>query len=61
MDVRIEPVERNGKPCWKVRLGRRAITFEEELAARTFAAQLHMRLHWLQEQAQAPSGNQQPH
>lgn len=32
-------------------MGRRALTFHEELSARTFAAQLHMRLSWLRQQA----------
>ncbi|MDG1582396.1 hypothetical protein [Pseudomonas sp. GOM6] len=47
-DVRIE--QRNGK--WLVSLGRRKLSFHEELAARTFAAQLHQRFAWLQQQAQ---------
>ena len=46
-EVRIELIERQGRRLWQVRLGRRALTFHEELAARAFAAQLHMRLGWL--------------
>ncbi len=49
-DVCIELIERQGQRLWQVRLGRRALTFQEELAARTFAAQLHMRLGWLDEE-----------
>ena len=45
-EVRIELIERQGRRLWQVRIGRRALTFHEELAARTFAAQLHMRLRW---------------
>ncbi|MFY1053863.1 hypothetical protein ACOQNP_19765, partial [Ectopseudomonas khazarica] len=43
-DVCIELIERQGQRLWQVRLGRRALTFQDELAARHFAAQLHMRL-----------------
>jgi hypothetical protein len=50
-DVRIEVLERHGRRLWQVRVGRRALTFHEELAARAFAAQLQMRLGWL-DQAQ---------
>lgn len=46
-DVRIETLEHQGRPLWRVQVGRRALTFHEELAARTFAAQLHQRLQWL--------------
>lgn len=46
-EVRIELIERQGQKLWQVRFGRRALTFHEELAARTFAAQLHMRVGWL--------------
>jgi hypothetical protein len=46
-EVRIELIERYGQRFWQVRFGRRMLTFQEELAARTFAAQLHMRLGWL--------------
>ncbi|SDP31900.1 hypothetical protein [Ectopseudomonas guguanensis] len=45
-EVCIELIERQGRRLWQVRFGRRALTFHEELAARTFAAQLHMRLRW---------------
>ncbi|WP_199796362.1 hypothetical protein [Ectopseudomonas mendocina] len=48
-DVRIELIERQGQKLWQVRVGRRALTFREEQAARTFAAQLHARLSWLTE------------
>ncbi|AEB58362.1 Uncharacterised protein [Ectopseudomonas mendocina] len=46
-EVCIELIERQGQRLWQVRFGRRTLTFQEELAARTFAAQLHMRLGWL--------------
>ncbi|OEO25678.1 hypothetical protein AX279_12430 [Pseudomonas sp. J237] len=49
--IQIETIERNRQTLWRVRLGRRALTFHEELAARTFANQLHMRRVWLQQQA----------
>lgn len=49
-DVRIEILQHNGRQLWRVRVGRRALTFHEELAARTFAAQLHLRLVWLSQQ-----------
>ena len=57
MEVRIEAVEQHGRPLWQVRLGRRGMTFHEELAARTFAAQLHQRLLWLNEQAERDAGD----
>jgi len=44
----------------KVRMGPRGVTFHEELAARTFAAQLHQRLLWLRELAECESGDRQP-
>jgi hypothetical protein len=47
--VVIEPQMQHGQLHWQVRVGRRVLTFHEELAARTFAAQLHMRLLWLQQ------------
>ena len=53
-EVEVERSERNGRLVWVVRLGRRTLSFQEELAARTFAAQLHQRGHWLRQQA-APS------
>ncbi|MBB1519882.1 hypothetical protein [Aquipseudomonas guryensis] len=56
-DVRIETLEQQGRQVWRVRVGRRALTFHEELAARTFAAQLHIRLDWLSRQAQADSAD----
>ncbi len=46
-EVRIEPFEKDGRTFWRVRLGQRGLTFQEELAARTFAAQLHLRMGWL--------------
>ncbi|WP_177410168.1 hypothetical protein [Pseudomonas sp. LFM046] len=46
-EVRIEPFEKNGRIFWRVRMGPRALTFQEELAARAFAAQLHLRMGWL--------------
>ena len=47
-----------------MRMGARAVSFHEELAARTFAAQLHQRLEWLRAQREAasnPSEPSQPH
>jgi hypothetical protein len=49
-EVCIELIERQGQRLWQVRFGRRALTFQEELAARTFAAQLHVRLDWLDQE-----------
>jgi hypothetical protein len=49
-DVRIELRESKGRTLWLVCLGRRTLTFHEELAARTFAAQLHQRFSWLRQQ-----------
>ncbi len=49
-EVRIEAIERQGRRLWQVRFGRRALTFHEELAARAFAAQLHLRLQWFRQQ-----------
>ena len=46
-EVCIEFIERQGQRLWQVKLGRRALTFQDEAAARAFAAQLHMRLGWL--------------
>nr|WP_256836948.1 hypothetical protein [Pseudomonas oleovorans] len=46
-EVCIELIERQGQRFWQVKLGRRALTFQHEAAARAFAAQLHMRLGWL--------------
>ncbi|MDA7086176.1 hypothetical protein PH586_07240 [Pseudomonas sp. SA3-5] len=61
MDVRIENLQRQGRTLWQVRVGPRGVTFHEELAARTFAAQLHQRLLWLRELAECESGDRQPH
>lgn len=47
----IEPLAQRGKLRWQVRMGRRSLIFHGEQAARAFAAQLHMRLLWLQEHA----------
>lgn len=60
MDVRIENLQRQGRTFWQVRMGPRGVTFHEELAARTFAAQLHQRLLWLRELAECESGDRQP-
>jgi hypothetical protein len=49
-DIRIEALQQRGRQLWQVRMGRRALTFHEELAARSFAAQLYVRLAWLKEQ-----------
>lgn len=57
-EVSIETLRQQGRLLWRVRIGRRALTFQEELAARAFAAQLHTRLDWLREQAQ--SGERRP-
>lgn len=46
-EVVIEPLQQRGHQHWQVRMGRRTLTFNEEHAARAFAAQLHMRLAWL--------------
>ncbi|UCO96039.1 hypothetical protein LF844_15205 [Metapseudomonas lalkuanensis] len=45
-EVLIEPFEKSGRTYWRVRLGHRTLTFQEELAARAFAAQLHLRMGW---------------
>jgi hypothetical protein len=50
-DIQIEALQQRGRQLWQVRMGRRALTFQEELAARSFAAQLHVRLAWLKQQA----------
>jgi hypothetical protein len=47
MDVQLEALQRGGRILWQVRLGTRALLFHEELAARSFAAQLHQRALWL--------------
>ena len=46
-EVCIELIERQGQRFWQVKLGRRALTFQDEAAARAFAAQLYMRMGWL--------------
>lgn len=46
VEVRIEAVEFHGRAYWQVRLGRRALRFPHEDAARAFAAQLHTRREW---------------
>jgi len=56
--IQIDLIHQHGRPAWKVRMGRRAVVFHEELAARTFAAQLHMRLNGLEQRE--PSDEQQP-
>lgn len=48
--VLVEEVDHQGQRLWRVRVGRRALTFSEEMAARSFAAQLHLRLEWLRQQ-----------
>lgn len=60
MDITIETLERRGQVLWRVRAGARALTFHEELAARTFAAQLHQRLLWLSAHAEREGGGRQP-
>ncbi|MHC5351047.1 hypothetical protein [Metapseudomonas furukawaii] len=54
-EVRIESFDKAGKTFWRVRLGQRSLTFHEELAARAFAAQLHLRMGWLKARAPAPN------
>ncbi|MGE8498008.1 MAG: hypothetical protein ACN6O6_10910 [Pseudomonas sp.] len=49
--IEIELIHQHGRPAWKVHMGRRAVIFQDEQAARAFAAQLHMRLDWFQDQA----------
>ena len=44
-DVQLERLEKPDGVRWCVRLGKRTLLFDDEGAARTFAAQLHMRLH----------------
>lgn len=51
--VELHCIERQGQMFWRVTAGKRVLTFHEELAARAFAAQLHLRLNWLQAQQQA--------
>ncbi|MCO6058800.1 hypothetical protein NG726_19250 [Pseudomonas sp. MOB-449] len=56
-EVLIEPFEKNGRVHWRVRLGHRSLTFQEELAARAFAAQLHLRMGWLKARNPAPEND----
>lgn len=49
-EVELHCIERQGQMLWRVTAGKRVLTFHEELAARAFAAQLHLRLNWLQAQ-----------
>ena len=53
MDVQIETLQRHDGTLWQVRAGPRGLTFNEEAAARTFAAQLHQRLLWLRQLAES--------
>ena len=53
-EVQIDAIEKNGQVFWQVRLGQRGLTFREELAARAFAAQLHLRMKWLRNQLTEP-------
>jgi len=59
LEVRIETVEFRGQAYWQVRLGRRALRFPHEAAARAFAAQLHTRREWLIAQ-RAKNDGQEP-
>lgn len=54
-DVQIERVTRGDGVRWCVRLGNRTLLFDDESAARAFAAQLHMRLN-----GEKPSAVQAP-
>ncbi|MNF94378.1 hypothetical protein D3C84_770880 [compost metagenome] len=56
-EVRIESVEKDGRTYWRVRLGQRGLTFQQELAARAFAAQLHLRMGWLRARSTEPEKN----
>jgi hypothetical protein len=58
--VQIETLQKGNRLFWLVRIGRRALTFHEELAARAFAAQLHLRLNWLQQQADGDNADIRP-
>lgn len=49
--ITIESLLQRGQLYWKVRMGRRSLIFHQEQAARAFAAQLHVRLAWLQQSA----------
>lgn len=59
MQVVLEAITQHGQLRWQVRMGRRVLNFHEELAARSFAAQLHQRLDWLRQQAEQPNGSEQ--
>lgn len=43
-DVLLERMDKPDGVRWCVRLGKRTLMFDDESAARAFAAQLHMRL-----------------
>ncbi|WXL27694.1 hypothetical protein WG219_09680 [Ectopseudomonas mendocina] len=45
--VTIETLLKHNQQFWQVRMGKRCLTFSNERAARSFAAQLHMRVQWL--------------
>ncbi len=49
MVVRIDVREKHGQRLWQVRAGRRCLIFQDEFAARQFAAQLQLRMQWLAE------------
>lgn len=51
MVVRIEVRDEHGQQLWQVHAGRRCLTFQDERAARHFAAQLQVRLQWLSERS----------
>lgn len=60
-NVQIIVLEQRGRVIWQVKMGQRGVSFHEELAARTFAAQLHMRLEWLRQQRDAANAvSQEP-
>ncbi|KFX68921.1 hypothetical protein TMS3_0115665 [Pseudomonas taeanensis MS-3] len=59
-NVQVEPLLQGGRQLWQVRMGRRALIFQEELAARAFAAQLHMRMTWLRQQNQQDDADSRP-
>lgn len=44
-DVLLERMDKPDGVRWCVRLGKRTLMFDDESAARAFAAQLHMRLN----------------
>ncbi|MHA6493168.1 hypothetical protein ACX0MV_07965 [Pseudomonas borbori] len=59
-DIQIKLLQTRSGQRWQVRMGRRALIFQEELAARSFAAQLYLRLGWLRQQAIADNEQDQP-